>query len=80
MDDVVNGLVVFLVLGVYLAPAIVAFKRKLRPRWFITAFTILAGWTVLGWLIAMVWAVISSDFAEAEPAVAAAGNGGGPDN
>ena len=43
-------------LAVYLAPAAVAYMR-LRRHWrAILVLTILVGWTVIGWIGAMVWA------------------------
>ena len=54
MDELVDGLIGFAILAVYLVPVIIAFKRHLTPRWMIAGITILAGWTIFGWLIAMV--------------------------
>lgn len=42
--------------GVYLAPALVARYRGHRQRLAIFVLTMLAGWTLLGWVLAMVWA------------------------
>jgi hypothetical protein len=50
----VAGLVVAAV--VYLLPAIVAHKRRHPQQLAITVLTVLLGWSVLGWIIAMVWA------------------------
>lgn len=51
------GFVVFIVLlGIYFAPAIVAFEGKHRDRVAITVLNIFLGWTFVGWVIALVWA------------------------
>ena len=41
---------------VYFLPAIVGFYRKHHRAWAIFGVNLLLGWTVLGWIIAMVWA------------------------
>jgi len=45
-----------LFLFVYFLPAIVGFCRKHHESWHIFALNLLLGWTVVGWIIAMVWA------------------------
>ncbi|HAN96991.1 MAG TPA: hypothetical protein DCQ98_05955 [Planctomycetaceae bacterium] len=53
------GLIGVLVLGLlaYLAPSVTAAKRD-HPRWAsIVLLNLLLGWTVLGWIIAMAWAI-----------------------
>jgi hypothetical protein len=40
---------------VYFLPAIVAFKRKHRSKGGIMVLNFLLGWTVLGWIGALVW-------------------------
>ena len=48
--------VVLTILFVYLFPAIVAIARKHHQRGAILMLDILLGWSVLGWIVAMVWA------------------------
>jgi hypothetical protein len=43
-------------LGLYLAPIIVAHQRKHANATPITLLSLLTGWTVLGWLVCIVWA------------------------
>lgn len=45
----------------YLAPAIVALALRRPRRGAIVAINILAGWTVLGWVAALVWALRRPD-------------------
>jgi hypothetical protein len=45
-----------LFLLVYFLPTIVAFYRKHHRAWAIFALNLFLGWTVVGWIIAMVWA------------------------
>ena len=48
--------VVALVAGLYFLPAIVAGVRHHRNSSAITVLNLFLGWTVLGWVIALVWA------------------------
>ncbi len=40
----------------YFAPAIIAGRRKHHQENAIIVLNILLGWTVLGWIVALVWA------------------------
>src|SRR5262245_42631750 len=42
---------------VYFLPAIVGFYRKHHKAWAIFTLNLFLGWTVLGWILAMGWAV-----------------------
>ena len=41
--------------ALYFLPAIAASRRRHRNAGAITMLNLLTGWTVLGWIIAMVW-------------------------
>jgi hypothetical protein len=49
---------VYFLLGIVitLLPAIIAFARSHQSKWGITILTVLAGWTGIGWIIALIWA------------------------
>ena len=50
-------LVLGFVFGIYLAPLIVAVVQG-HPRWpWIGFLNLAAGWTIVGWIAAMVWSV-----------------------
>ena len=38
----------------YALPAMLAFKRQSTRRWRVLAINLLLGWTVVGWIVAMV--------------------------
>jgi RsiW-degrading membrane proteinase PrsW (M82 family) len=40
----------------YLLPAFVADQRRHHQRLAITVLNVLAGWTAIGWIVALVWA------------------------
>ncbi|MGJ5080222.1 superinfection immunity protein [Bradyrhizobium sp. HKCCYLS3013] len=60
-DD--TALVIFLGIGfliagiIYIAPSIVAFRRNHPNRWIILVINVAFGGTIIGWGIAMVWAM-----------------------
>ena len=47
------------VLAVYLLPSIVG--RRKRKAGAITWLNLLLGWTVIGWVVAMLWAIKADD-------------------
>ena len=64
MDDLHTSLTLFvgllvaaLSLAVYVLPSIVAGSRHKRNPGAIVALNLLAGWTVVGWVAALVWAL-----------------------
>jgi hypothetical protein len=48
-----------LVLWFYMMPTITAFNRGHRSAGAICALNILLGWTMLGWIAALVWSLTS---------------------
>jgi hypothetical protein len=65
MDNAAGLLAVFLVvalsLAVYFIPAIVAFERLHYNRGAIFVLNLFLGWTLLGWVAALVWACMNPD-------------------
>lgn len=43
----------------YLTPTIIAVIRKQPNKWAIAAMNILLGFTVIGWIIALIWSLTS---------------------
>ena len=41
---------------IYFLPTIVAYGRRHRQKFAILILNIVAGWTFLGWVVALVWA------------------------
>lgn len=56
----VGGLFIFLIslvsLLLYFAPAFVALSRETKHKWVIAVLNLLFGWSLLGWLICLIWA------------------------
>ncbi|SER29022.1 Superinfection immunity protein [Faunimonas pinastri] len=54
--DVSTGLLLIVILiALYLLPAIIAFSRGHHNRVAILVLNLLLGWSVLGWIAALVW-------------------------
>lgn len=51
------GLLVIIVGVIYFLPTIIAFNRAKRNKVAIFALNLLLGWTFIGWVIALVWAL-----------------------
>lgn len=45
-------------LALYLLPLVIALVRRHRHRGLICAVNLLLGWTVLGWLVSLIWSIL----------------------
>jgi len=68
MPDAVGLVVlVLLVVALYLLPSLIATSRHKRNAGAIFLLNLFLGWTVLGWVIALIWAALHEERrAEAE--------------
>ena len=57
MDGFLLILLIILGLAVYFIPTIVAFVSQQENRVAIMVLDILLGWTLVGWVVSLVWAV-----------------------
>lgn len=60
MDTVVALFIIGLAIFVYLLPAFVAIHRKHVNTNAICVMNILVGWSFIGWVAALVWALVNS--------------------
>lgn len=60
-DLLMLALLITGVTAVYLAPAIIAAVRESRWTLTIMSLNMFAGWTIAGWLVALVWAMRSGN-------------------
>ena len=55
-------MVAFIVaIGVYVLPALMAWSMGSPHRMAITLVDLLLGWTILGWIAALIWAILSGN-------------------
>ena len=50
-------LVVVLIFAFYFTPTLIAFLKQRRNKLAIFLLNLLLGWTVLGWVVSLVWSV-----------------------
>ena len=50
-------IIILAAIGVYLIPTVIAVQEKKANRNSIIALNILAGWTIAGWIGALIWAL-----------------------
>jgi hypothetical protein len=51
-------LLVVLIFAFYFLPALIAFLRNHKNKLAIFLLNLLLGWTVLGWVVSLVWSVM----------------------
>ena len=55
--EIIGGLLlIVLVIGIYFLPGIVAHSRNHHQENAIVLLNLFLGWTLLGWVVALVWA------------------------
>lgn len=57
MDTLIAIFLIAMVIGVYWIPSLVAFDRDVANKWSVAVLNLFLGWTVLGWVIALMMAV-----------------------
>lgn len=55
---IVHWIILLICLPISFAPSIVAFVRKHRQKWLVFLLNLLAGWTGIGWIAALIWAIV----------------------
>lgn len=50
--------ITFALVALYLLPANIAYARKHRNTWAIFALNLFLGWTLIGWVAALVWGLL----------------------
>ena len=57
MIGISAGVFIFIGLFVYFIPMMVAMNKNKKQTDAITLLNILVGWTLIGWLVALIWAI-----------------------
>lgn len=54
--DIIIGIIGFIIgVLIYFIPSFVAFRRKHKNRTAILILNIFLGWSLIGWVVALVW-------------------------
>lgn len=54
----ITGIIyLIIVLVVYFLPAIIAYQKKKKNQNAITVANLFLGWTIIGWVVVLIWAV-----------------------
>ncbi len=61
MDDIVAIIIVLAALWIHFMPTVEAYRTDHPQRRAIAMLNIIGGWTVIGWIGAMVWAHTARD-------------------
>lgn len=57
MESLAAILFLLFVLAVYLIPTIIAFSRGHASKWGISVLNIVLGWSLVFWVIALIWSL-----------------------
>ena len=55
------GTVLLLLLGIHFLPTFVAVVRQHRHAVLILVLNIFFGWTIIGWLVLLIWAAVGEE-------------------
>ena len=77
VGPVVNGIIAFISIilliavaaGFYFIPTIVAAAKKSKRASAVAVLNLLLGWTLIGWVVALVWAVAEPEETPNQPKV-----------
>jgi hypothetical protein len=60
-------IMLMLIALIYMLPTILAFGREHPRRHDLAVLNILLGWTLIGWIIIFLWALLAHTESESEP-------------
>lgn len=64
MDNTIFMVELLIALILYMLPTLLAFARDIPARHTITVLNIVFGWTLIGWIICFLWALLAATEAE----------------
>ncbi len=63
-DNTIEIVLLLLILVIYMLPTVIAYARDIPQRHTITVLDIVAGWTLIGWVILFLWAMMAETRAD----------------
>ncbi len=61
MQGVMFVLVLTIALGIYCGPSLIAWHSRAKHGRAIIVLNLMFGWTVIGWIVALIWALAESE-------------------
>lgn len=77
MESLAIILVLLFALAVYLIPTIIAFARGHASKWSIGVLNIVLGWSLVFWVVALIWALSNKGQNQVTNVTVVQTNGGG---
>jgi len=59
-DNTIKVILLALVVLIYMLPTLIAFGREHTARHIIVLVNILLGWTLIGWIVVFLWALLGN--------------------
>ena len=66
-DNTIFVILLLLTVAIYMLPTLIAYARDIQHRQLVTLINIIAGWTLIGWVVTFIWALMAETQAD-EPA------------
>lgn len=63
-DNTLIVLQLLLIAIIYMLPTLIAYARDIPQRRLITVIDIIAGWTLIGWIVCFLWALLAESEAD----------------
>ena len=63
-DNTIIVVQLLLIAIIYMLPTLISYARDIPPRRLITVINIVAGWTLIGWIVCFLWALLAESEAD----------------
>ncbi len=63
-DNAIMVILLLAIAGLYMLPTLVAYGRDIPQRQIITIVNIVLGWTLIGWVVIFLWAMMAETQAD----------------
>ena len=63
-DNTIFVILLLLIVAIYMLPTLVAYARDIPQRHIITVLNIILGWTLIGWVVCFLWALLAETQAD----------------
>ena len=63
-DNTIFVVLLLIILIIYMLPTVIAYARDVPQRQAITVVNIILGWTLVGWFVTFLWALMAETRAD----------------